>query len=273
MNKNRLVFIILLVIVVIGLVGFFVIGGAGKNKLAALEVDSNLVSRVTVNGKDVGTTPYNGTFAPGEIVVSIDNYQTRVTLQTGVKTIIQRDFDSTKSKSSGQIVSFEKIGGADTSLAVVTDPDSGQIILDGIPRGIAPIKIDGITVGKHDLNIAASGFSGKSFSINIVPGYKLVAVVDLNNSVSATIQQVATAKPFIDNEVLVEILSTPTGFLRVRDQPQVASNEIGQVHPGEKYKFLTRDDKTGWFQIQLNATSSGWISNTYAATTSGSIKN
>jgi len=102
----------------------------------------------------------------------------------------------------------------------------------------------------------------------------LVAVVDLmadltTGPVSSSSAQVQPKK----EDVLVTILETPNGFLRVRSGPLIASDEIGQVHPGEKYKFLKVDSKTGWYQIQFTASSSGWISNTYAATGSGTIKN
>ena len=66
---------------------------------------------------------------------------------------------------------------------------------------------------------------------------------------------------------MVEILKTPTGFLRVRSAPTTASTEVGQVHPHEKYKYLGTDKDTGWIQISLEATQSGWVTNQYAAIT------
>jgi len=48
---------------------------------------------------------------------------------------------------------------------------------------------------------------------------------------------------------------------------------VGEVHPGDTYKLIGKDAKTGWFNIQLTTELAGWISNTYAATASGAIKN
>lgn len=243
-----------------------------KRQLAEILVDANISTPVYINGNNVGSTPYTGTFNPEEVVVKVQNYETRISLTAGVKTVIERDFAKDNSQSSGQIVSFEKDLQDDTSVSVVTNPGGAQIIFDGVNRGFSPMKISGLTSGSHQLDIEANGYSGRKVLVNLVSGYRLVAVVDLMQNVV----QVSTPVPVVtSNQVqeLVEILQTPTGFLRVRQQPNTASNEVAEIHPGDKFVFLARDDKTGWFQIQLDATSSGWISNTYAATTSGSLKN
>jgi uncharacterized protein YgiM (DUF1202 family) len=64
---------------------------------------------------------------------------------------------------------------------------------------------------------------------------------------------------------MVEILTIPNGFLRVRSEPNTTSNEIAQVHPGEKYKFIKKDEKTGWYDIELTASVSGWVTDVYTA--------
>ena len=64
------------------------------------------------------------------------------------------------------------------------------------------------------------------------------------------------------NKPRVQILSTPTGFLRVRQDSSVAGLEIAQVKPGESYELI--DEKTGWFEIKLTDGKLGWISSSYA---------
>ncbi len=98
-------------------------------------------------------------------------------------------------------------------------------------------------------------------------------MVDLSSAASSianTNKSVSNIKPEL-NSVVVEILSTPNGFLRVRSEPNTSSNEVAEVHQGEKYKFIKTDFKTGWYDIELSASMSGWISNVYAATSSGTL--
>jgi hypothetical protein len=78
-------------------------------------------------------------------------------------------------------------------------------------------------------------------------------------TIKAVIPTPAIPKPY------VSILDTPTGFLRVRSLPSVSGTEVGQVIPGENYPLLETAD-SGWYliKVQLEATSSGWISPQYA---------
>lgn len=59
----------------------------------------------------------------------------------------------------------------------------------------------------------------------------------------------------------VEILPTPTGFLRVRSGPGTTFSEIGRANPGEKYEYL--GEEGDWFKIKFGA-QEGWVSKTYA---------
>ena len=43
---------------------------------------------------------------------------------------------------------------------------------------------------------------------------------------------------------MVEILTTPTGFLRVRDRPPPPAREVlAELKPGEKYRYLETDTR------------------------------
>ncbi len=274
--KKKKFFIVVLVFILVGGFLFLIISGLGKPKLAGLMVQSNSVSSIFLDGKKVGVTPYNGTFNSGEVAIQIENYQAKINLEAGIKTVIERakinleagiktvierDFDISKNSSSGEIISFEKIGGSETSLAVVTDPDSAVVNLDNISRGAAPLKIDGLTAGTHSLSISINGYTTRNFSINLIAGYKLIAAVDLSPVAPKTVPE---QKQNNATQVFVKILDTPNGFLRVRSDPTTASFEIAQVHAEEKYELIKIDPISGWYDIRLTATSSGWISNTYA---------
>lgn len=61
----------------------------------------------------------------------------------------------------------------------------------------------------------------------------------------------------------VIIQETNTGWLNVRKKPSTADdNVITKVDPGEKFPFLDSND-TGWYQIQLDDGTKGWLSGKY----------
>lgn len=63
----------------------------------------------------------------------------------------------------------------------------------------------------------------------------------------------------------VEILSTGTGWLRVRSSPGLSGKEIAKVNVGEKFELI--EESNGWYKIRLSAGQEGWISTSFAKKT------
>ena len=59
----------------------------------------------------------------------------------------------------------------------------------------------------------------------------------------------------------LKILKTPTGWLRVRSEPALRGDILGQVLPGEIFEF--RNTQNGWYEIVLSNGTTGWVSGTY----------
>jgi hypothetical protein len=272
MKKLRTLSIILVVVGLIFGIVFFVVGSF-KPKSAGIVIESIPAASVFIDGEQVGRTPYDGTRKPGEITIKLipesfeaplAPFETKVTLVAGIETIVKREFGESDEASSGEIISFEKVGGKEASLAVVSIPDAAQISIDGSIRGFAPYKTSSIVPGEHQVIVYAPGFSEKSFSIGTIEGYKLTVVVKLKPNGEEVLSDEDDKAPEEPKQEEVEILSTPTGFLRVRSEPSTAGEEIAQVEPGERYPYLDKDEDTGWFKIEYEDGEEGWVSNQYA---------
>jgi len=271
MKKLRTISIVLIIVgLILGIVFFIV--GSFKPKSAGIKIETTPAANVFIDGEQVGRTPYNGTRKPGEITIKLipesfeaplAPFETKVTLVAGIETIVRREFGESDEASSGEIISFEKVGGKEASLAVVSIPDAAQISIDGSVRGFAPYKTSSIVPGEHQIIVYAPGFSEKSFSIGTVEGHKLTVVVKLRPNGDEVLSDEDEA-PEEPKQEEVEILSTPTGFLRVRSEPSTAGEEVAQVEPGERYPYLDKDEDTGWFKIEYEDGEEGWVSNQYA---------
>jgi len=274
MKKIGTALALLTVVALIILAAFFLIGYL-QPKSAGLLIQTNPSATVFIDGVEVGKTPYEATRAPGEVVIklvpiSADKllapYETRVTLSSKIQTIINRDFAETEEASAGETVSFERVGGGEAPLAIVAIPDSAQVSLDGQLRGFAPYKTSSFLPGDHEISVAAPSFLERSVKVRTIKGYKLTVVVKL-----APTGQTAEPTP-TPSEVqvsMVEILATPTGFLRVRATPATAGVVVAEVKPGEKYRYLETDEATGWFKIEYEKGKEGWVSNQYAKKVEG----
>lgn len=278
MRKLRLAVILVISLLILIVVVFFAIGYL-KPKVAGIYITTNPSANVFINSEQVGRTPYRGTRDPGEITVKLipesfqiplAPYETKVTLVAGVETVLQRDFGEIEDTSAGEIISFEKIGKGESSLSVVTIPDQAQLLIDGRERVFTPYKTSSLLPGKHTLVLSANAYKEQVFEVKTHDGYKLTAIVKLAKVKEEPEEQepvaseAATPEEKNKEKGLVEILTTPTGYLRVRAEPSSLGNEVGRVEPGEKYTLIETDEKTGWFKIEYEEGKEGWISNQYA---------
>lgn len=260
-------------------------------KGAGIFIETTPESTVYIDGERVGRTPYRETHPAQEIIVKLIPesfetplvpYETKITLTPGVETVVRRQFGETEDVSSGEIVSFEKTEKDETSLVVVSIPDNAQVYLDGEISGFAPYRTSAIVPGEHTLRVGSTGYEDKNLLVNTQEGYKLTAVVKLATSDVVVVEE-EVDEPEKEEQEMVLISETPTGFLRVREDASTLSSEITQVEPGETYVLLETDKSTGWYKIQVDEETAGWISNDYAemvnevaseeeATSSGAIQ-
>ncbi len=72
----------------------------------------------------------------------------------------------------------------------------------------------------------------------------------------------------VSAEKTAKVLDTGTGWLRVRDQPNVNGAELAKVNQGETFPVL--EESNGWVKIKVSdKIPEGWVSGTYVEVTGG----
>lgn len=248
--------------------------GVFKDQQSGILVDSNPVASVFINGQEVGKTPYEANRESGEIMLQIkpekiegvilDDYETKIDLVPGVRTIVKRVFNESEKLSSGVVVSFEKLGGIESFVTVVSVPDNSQVLIDGKSQGYTPLRVK-IPAGDHTLLVSSDKYLEKSLPIRVYAGYKLTASVKLAKSV----EQKEVEQPAQQEEVKslgrIKIDKNDVGFLRVRSGANTGFPEIAQIKPDEEYDILEEGENASWYKIQipdvegLPAGRQGWV--------------
>jgi hypothetical protein len=82
-----------------------------------------------------------------------------------------------------------------------------------------------------------------------------------NNELIADAKQDIKIKVIGEATNVLEILSTPTGFLNVRAGPSTATPLLTAIYPGDKFAYLREENK--WIEIILQDGTKGWITNEY----------
>lgn len=259
---------------ILALSGLFILGfatltflGVFKEQQAGILIEADPVSTVYINNQEVGKTPYESTRQAEELMirikpdliqnVTLDDYETKINLVPGIQTIIQRTFRETEEVSSGALVSFEKIGGSESYVTVVSIPDNSQVRIDNKVHGYTPLRVK-VPAGDHTLVVVADNYLEKSLPIRVYAGYKLTASVKLARNIAKTSEEVIVIE---SSAVLpkIKINKTDIGFLRVRSGASTGFPEVAQVKPDEEYEILEEGENGSWYKIKIGETE-GWVS-------------
>lgn len=265
----------------------FLSGCSFKKTPAALQINTNPPANVFIDGKVLGKTPFQSSeMQSGEITVKLipestdeplSSWEGKITLNSGVLTLIERELAYSEESSSGQILTLEKSKDKEkASLTVISNPDGALIHIDGEAKGFTPITIDQVGTGDHQIVLSKDGYLEKSIRARAVAGFKLLVNAKMGEETDFSDTSAATesgtpapsGKPTTapgsssSSSITIEIKETPTGWLRVRKEASTASAEVGKVNPGEKYEVL--EEKNGWYKIEYEEDSEGWISGQYA---------
>lgn len=265
------------------------------SKKAGLQVTAHPEANVIINGQPVGKTPYyiNNEKAGSYTVQMTElksgqTWETKVDLLGGTLTLVHREFGETPDKSHGFTLSFEKLSNKKASAVnIISLPPSATINIDGKPSDFTPRSLD-IDSGAHVFTFTAPGFQDKIVNASVPAGYRLMlnftmAALDITPTPIPTIAtpsaalvtptQAQTAitplpKQASSSAVMakpyVEVLSTPTGFLRVRESALAGSTELAQVNPGDKFAYKEEGSTASWYQIEYLPNKWGFVSSTYA---------
>lgn len=274
MQKVLYVLTPILIAIIIFLVLVFIVNQ--KPDKGALQVTSSPVSEVYLNGKLIGKTPFckcdlpnliqTGNYTIRLIPLSGDSqpFEQQITISPKIITAVDRTFGQ-GILGEGSILTFTPLSDTtDTQISVVSFPDKAQVFLDNNPVGSSPIILKKVTDSDHEIKVTKDGYKDKIVNISTKQGFQLDATIFMEVSTSA--QNIATPSASVTpTKIQITILQTPTGFLRVRQDPSVGALQIGQVNPGDKFDLL--NEQNGWYQIQLPSGTKGWVSSQYATKT------
>ncbi|MCA9369401.1 MAG: PEGA domain-containing protein [Pseudomonadales bacterium] len=279
-----------------------------KDSKAGLQVITHDVpSSVFIDGQYLNKTPLiEKNLAPGKHTIRIEPedpdylpYETEVTLNPGVLTVVTWKSATRPEQMGGVIYEMEKINSKDTSeVSFVTIPDGAIITLAGQEKEFSPVTIPNVQPGQLEYEITLPSYETQSHSIEVAAGYRMIISVKLakldpnatrdasqkipEEELQASESAETTEPPKEESakeatasgQTLLSISSqlveiTSTNFfqdgkevLRVRDNPGANGSEIGLAEVGKKYPYLGVE-QSGWYKISFE-TKEGWVSASYA---------
>jgi hypothetical protein len=286
--RNKLTLLLILVGLFIAFVAirFFIFDR--QNVYGRLKVVSSPAASVFVNNAIIGKTPYEDKYKVGEYLLKLipegtatdtASWSGKVNVHKNALTYVNRELGSSDIASAGEIFTTEKMSSPPKNnnygeIYVETEPQGAIITLDNDEKGVAPLIMQDVLRGDHELSVFMPGFFRRTQKVNVDPGFRVNAAFKLaidqsQTSVNTSPKQATESAK--TGKTLVTIDDNPQGWLRVREDASVSATESAKVKPGEKYEFL--EEQTGWYKIKFNGNSDGlyegkfdegWVSAEYS---------
>jgi hypothetical protein len=283
-GKIKTIFTIIGIVAGGVVVSGIIIGRILQPRLGLLSIETNPNAEVFIDGENKGMTPYEEEIKAGNVLlrlvpegnVSTPPYETTLTITPGVKTIVRRTLGSSVEDSSGIIVSFDKTNVKEAGLAIISEPDNANVLVDTNLHS-TPLKIDVIESGPHQIILNKFGYQELALEIQAELGHTVTLRADLAQvQDELVLGDIGPQTP--EDKATVTIVNTPTGFLRVRAETSIDSPEVGRLSEGDKPELLEESEDGRWYKIVLEggqegpAVQAGWISTLYASP-SGELSN
>jgi hypothetical protein len=273
--------LLLLTILVAGfglfvLVRFFILDKT--NEYGKLKVISSPASSVFINNAIIGKTPFDDKYKVGEYLIKLipegtstetASWNGKINIYKNALTYVNRELGSSDMTSAGEIFTTKKMEKKPESanngeIYVETDPQGAIVTLDNDEKGVAPLVLENVVRGDHELSVFMPGFFRRTQKINVDSSYRVNAyfklAIDQSSSFAKATEdkQKQATESAATGKTYVTINNNDQGWLRVRDDASINASEEAKVKPGEKYEFL--EEKSGWYKIKFNGNDKGIVS-------------
>lgn len=286
--KSKLVLLLVLILLFAGfvIVKFFVMDK--QNSYGKLKIISSPTASVFINNMVIGKTPFEDKYKVGEYLLKLipegtatetASWNGKINVYKNALTYVNRELGSSDIFSAGEIFTTQKMpeppkNSNSGEIYIETEPQGAIVTLDSDEKGVAPLVLQDVTRGDHELSVFMPGFFRRTQKINVDSGYRVNAsfklALDQSQKQLADVEKESTSSAKSE-KTMVTINNNPQGWLRVREDATINATEAAKVKIGEKFEFL--EEKPGWFKIKFNGNkdsleegtfTEGWVSSEYA---------
>lgn len=262
--------------------------------MGRIKIVSSPSAGVFIDSTAVGKTPFEQKLKEGEYTVKLIpegitsdtvSWQGKVRINRDSLTFVNRELGSSDISSAGEIFTVSRMeqkpkNGNSGEVLVETEPSGAIVYLDNDEKGVSPMLIQDVVKGDHEISVFLPGFFRRTHKINVDGTFRTntsfkLAIDQTKKDIDQLRQEkqkersekeasASAAAKEKENEGVTQIViqDTPTGFLRVRQEPSTSATEIAKVNPKQKYPLVEETD--GWFKIKVEDGKEGWVSSDYA---------
>jgi len=288
-NKLGLLFVLVVLFIIFVAVRFFIFDK--QNEYGKLKIISSPETSVFINNAVIGKTPFEDKYKVGEYLLKLipegtatdtASWNGKINVFKNALTYVNRELGTSDITSAGEIFTTKKMDQPPKNsgygeISVETEPQGAIITLDNDEKGVAPLVLENVLQGDHELSVFMPGFFRRTQKVSVDSGYRVSALFKLaidqsqqSVSINTTTDKEASASAKTE-KTYVTVKNNEQGWLRVREDASIEATEEAKIKVGEKFELL--EEKTGWFKIKFNDNkdglvsgefTTGWISSEYS---------
>ncbi len=192
-----------------------------------------VAASVTLDGMQMGTTPFSTSLAPGRHLVMVS----------------QKDYESsyrTFELGAVSVVEHFKLQPVTSAVLILSDPPGATVTRDGATAGITPLLLPEVAVGRYRIDIALTGYKPQQVELNIagstpqrinanlVSSSATLDVTSIPEKASVTVNGIYRGVTPIkvdkiqEGQSVLEVVAD--GYAPYKEQLQLAAGEIFAVH-------------------------------------------
>lgn len=269
-----------------------------QNSLGRLKIISSPAAKIFIDNVEVGKSPYeNANIKAAEYkvkIVPLDggknavSWESHINVYKNTLTYVSRELGTSDITSAGEVLTVVKMKDSPKDnvgeVQIETSPQGAIVYLDSDEKGVAPLVLQDVPAGDHELSVYLPGFFRRAQKIRVQKGYQVDASFKLALDQShKTLEEELDAKrkeaseeakkkeeetkkeetstPSATSAKKLEILETETGYLNVRSEPAVSGDIVTKVNPGKTYSYT--EEQNGWYKISVDPETAGWVSGDY----------
>lgn len=238
-----------------------VLSGCGSSNIAGIEISTQPPTKIKIDGKDAGMSPYkNRSIKAGIVDITLGQegigfFAKQIELKKNISSVVNWTFGKSDIYSGGYILSMEKNGGKESEMIVSSSPSKAAVFVGGENRGLTPLFIPNLSEGDKEVKITLPGYTSVHLGVRPVVGHQIILEAMMAKEEKVVVVTPTQAQT-PEQGSKIRILPTDTGWLRVRDMPTSAGMEIDKVNVGETYD--TVGDSGDWTHIIVRE-KQGWV--------------
>ncbi len=257
-----------------------------QSEYGELKVDSIPTTTLFLNNLAVGKTPYQNKKKVGEyllklipegIATDVASWNGKIKINKKTLTYVNLELGKSDILTAGDIIFLEKMVKKQNNnygeIYIETEPKGAIVLLNNDEKGVAPLILEDVIKGHHEISVYLPGFLKRAEKINVIPGYRvnILFKLALDESYKKLEDlEKTTTESGKTKKVYITINNNPQGWLRVRADASIEATEEAKIKTGEKFEFL--EEKNGWYKIKFNdnleslvsgSFEEGWVSKEY----------